>query len=584
MSDLIFDLIITSLVLLGLTVVCSVWGRATFRLLGVPSEQHADCAQLWLGFAIILAVIEFLHLFMPVDSKMGVLLLGLALLPVVFRPRRLEPAINVQTLLRDFKQHYFKILLILIIALIWCLRAMGVSNNFDSGLYHFGSIRWLNEYPIIPGLGNLHWRLALNQSYFGFLSLINIFPFWNKGYAAGGLFLIYLVGLTLIEIGSTQRAAWRWLVGGALFIFLGYLAGTLPNPSPDTAVSLLEIVIFGFLFRLIKNHKTDSIDLLRDSVVTLTLCLALITIKLSSIAFATTCGILVLYLQFSRLSQTHSVYLRLMLLIGFISSVHLVRGYLLSGAPFFPSTFAGAWQLDWAVPIELINFEVALIYSWARLPGELSPAQVLGQWDWISEWFAKISWLDRIVFGSATILMLVNFFLCLNKKTLENHRQYLWMYSPLVSALIFWFLTAPDIRFLGAVPALYFSLSIWMFYVLMANQYSELFLIKKLQNRFFYGLGAVVICLVSFKLTGLRAVSLHGWSAIPQYPVDVQKTHTGLLVNVSTMHGQCWDASLPCASIFNANLYANPLNMPWPLSLLGNNRFFYSVKFLNLPK
>ncbi|QNP52660.1 hypothetical protein H9L05_02570 [Hymenobacter qilianensis] len=43
--------------------------------------------------------------------------------------------------------------------------------NFDSGLYHFQTLKWLNEYPTVPGLGNLHGRLAFNSSWFPLLSL-----------------------------------------------------------------------------------------------------------------------------------------------------------------------------------------------------------------------------------------------------------------------------------------------------------------------------------------------------------------------------------------------------------------------------
>ena len=576
MYGLIVDLVTTCLVLLALGIICYGWGLIAFRLLGISSSQQIDSGTLWLGFAVILAVIEFLHLLVPVDWRMGAFLLGMALLALRSKRQHIQ--------LHNIRPDYFKIILTSIIALIWCLRAMGQSNNFDSGLYHFGSIRWLNEYPIIPGLGNLHWRLALNQSYFGFLSLVNVFPYWNKGYAAGGLFITYLVGLTLIEIGAKQRPAWQWLIGGTLFIYLGYLAGTLPNPSPDSAVGLLEIAIFGLLFRLIENHNSATTDQLKDSVVILSLSAALVTIKLSSVAFASVSGLLVLYLQFSQIHQHRVIYVRILLLISLIACIHIVRGYLLSGAPFFPSTFAGAWQLDWAIPIDLIKFEVDLIYSWARVPGELLPGQVLGQLDWFSGWIAKVSWFDRILFGSSAVLMLLNITLSLKKKASENSPPYLLLYFPLVTAIIFWFFTAPDIRFLGAVPALYLALSIWLFYVLLTDRYPRVLPKAHHSSRLIYWLAIFALCLMSFKLTGLRSVSLRGWTAIPQYPVDIQKTQAGLPVNVSTVHGQCWDAPLPCASIFNGNLHADPLILPWPLSLFDKNRFFYSVKFLNSPK
>src|SRR4029079_17401394 len=36
----------------------------------------------------------------------------------------------------------------------------------DFGNYHLATIRWLTAQPIVPGLGNLHFRLGFNQSYF----------------------------------------------------------------------------------------------------------------------------------------------------------------------------------------------------------------------------------------------------------------------------------------------------------------------------------------------------------------------------------------------------------------------------------
>ena len=95
-------------------------------------------------------------------------------------------------------------------------------------------------------------------------------------------------------------------------------------------------------------------------------------------------------------------------------------------------------------------------------------------------------------------------------------------------------------------------------------------------------IAAFIICLFSLKLTGLSNLSVHGWPEIPRHPFKIEKTLTDLPVNVPTINAQCWDAPLPCASVFNGNLHADPIHLPWPLSILNIKRFFYSVKFLNL--
>ena len=403
----------------------------------------------------------------------------------------------------------------------------------------------------------------------------------------------------------TQQSAWRWIVGGLFFIFLGYLAGTLSNPSPDTAVGLLEIVVFCFLFRIIQGRyeKNNSLsgdehspaETQRDSVIVLLLSLALITIKLSSIAFALTCMSLVIYFQFidyqryiKTYNRQHKFFFKLFVLMVCISVIHIVRGYLLSGAPFFPSTFAGAWGLDWAVLKEFAEFELSFIYSWARDPNAMTPGAVLGHWGWISEWLKTISLFEMLWMVIASLLMFFNLVLAISSNRLKDNRLYICLYLPIIAAFIFWFLTAPSVRFLGAVPVLYLALSVWLFYIIVGkkntNRVTSLIMVTSQRYPFYCWIAVLIICFFSLKSTGLRSLSLHGWADIPQPSLIIEKTLTDLPVNVPTINGQCWDAPLPCASVFNGNLHADPITLNLPLTVLNIKRFFYSVKFLNLPK
>ena len=62
------------------------------------------------------------------------------------------------------------------------VKALDLPRNIDSRMYHFQSIRWINEYPIVAGLGNLSLQLGLNQSYFLLVAFLNVFPFFGQGY------------------------------------------------------------------------------------------------------------------------------------------------------------------------------------------------------------------------------------------------------------------------------------------------------------------------------------------------------------------------------------------------------------------
>lgn len=592
---LISNLLVTAIVVLALTFVCIAWGRTTYKFLGFDQGKNFDFNELWLGFSMLLASIEFLHLIVPIDWKISLVVFVSSLWTIVNRAERTRWLRNLQTCKNLSNLHFYEILMITGIAIFWCLRAMGEPTNFDSGLYHFGSIRWMNEQPIVPGLANLHWRLALNQSYFGFLALVNVFPLWDKGYAVGGLFLAYMTALTTLRIAKEQTVAWRWIFGGLVFMYLGYLAGMLSNPTPDTVIGLLEIVVFCLLFRIVQNNnqKDDSeingIQNLRDLTLVLILSLSLITTKLSSVAFAVSSMAVVIYIQLNiwRAKQTKSkneylIYFKLLTLMTGISAVHILRGYLLSGAPFFPNTFAGAWGLDWAFLKEFAEFEANFIYSWARQPGVLQPEIVLNHSNWISQWIKSFSVFAVSWFGIATTLMLVNFVLSFSQNANRLDRRYLALYLPIIVAFVFWFLTAPDVRFLGAIPVLFLSLSIWYFYTFILISYKQVFGFVYLNKKIYGVLAVATISLISFKLTGVRSLSFDGWTPIPEHALIVEKTLSDLPINVPTKNGQCWDAPLPCASVFNGNLHADPIKMPWPLTILNIKRYFYSVKFLNL--
>ena len=64
----------------------------------------------------------------------------------------------------------------------------------DSGLYHLTAIRWCAEYPVVPGLGNLHGRLAFNNSFFLYAAMLDVGPFIGKSHQlASGLLMLFAV-------------------------------------------------------------------------------------------------------------------------------------------------------------------------------------------------------------------------------------------------------------------------------------------------------------------------------------------------------------------------------------------------------
>ncbi len=561
----ISDLIVLAAVLFLAALTADGWGRLTFRLVGLIPPKVVDTSSVWLGFAVLCALAELIQLFVRLDAYVT-----LIIVIVGIGTYSIDKHFSITSCLRDgisiCKKHILLFSLVVIVLIVWCLRAMGSPNNVDSGLYHFQTIRWLNEHPLIFGLANVHWRFAFNQSYFGFLALINLFPFWGKGYAAGGIFLLALSMCTLIEVGGRQTKLWRWTVGGVLVVYFGYVAGTLASPAPDIAIGLVEIAIALLLMRIaLSVSSTEQTD--RDFLVLVVLCFTAVTIKLSGVEFSAMsilCGLI--YIKF-KLHAGTSVLSRLALFIIFATVVHSIRSYILSGTIMFPSTALALVDKEWSLQLSQILFEKDLILSFARRPEILDPAIVLGNWEWLPEWFDRMA-IDVIgIFIVAFFAMMVSIggSIFITQKKEVNRLNVL--YLPLVGSVVFWFLTAPDLRFLGAVLPLFLATGLWL-----AIRQIQLTQFGQKLDSYTLPKGAEVaiacsLLVLSTKLMGIRAISLEGWQPIPQVNAELRRTDSGFYIFVPGDGGFCWDHPLPCAPIFHPNLRFK--DAPW--TIVGTN-------------
>mgnify|MGYP003412875850 FL=1 len=80
---------------------------------------------------------------------------------------------------KDIKYHFqntsrVKKIVILFLIIFWAFFTSRGYIHYDSDLYHAQSIRWIEEYGIVKGLGNLHVRLAYNSSIFAVSALYSM--------------------------------------------------------------------------------------------------------------------------------------------------------------------------------------------------------------------------------------------------------------------------------------------------------------------------------------------------------------------------------------------------------------------------
>ena len=138
------------------------------------------------------------------------------------------------------------------LAILWVAdRALERPYVYDSALYHFSSVRWANEQPLPPGLGNLYGRLAFNQSYFLFVSFLNLLPNRGDGHNFTNSLLLVFTIMTILEKGSgitgdRARKTIFLLLSPLVFFFALLNAPGISSPSPDVAMLCLQLAMFSF--------------------------------------------------------------------------------------------------------------------------------------------------------------------------------------------------------------------------------------------------------------------------------------------------------------------------------------------------
>ena len=544
---------LTSLLAMLALTACALagWGRLAVGWIGLQRPTVIHTFEVWIGFGVVLGLVSILHLIVPIDWRTGlsIAVIGLTGFFTIHRTSWSQP---LHASAQFVRANPWTAVLTLLVLALWCSRAMSTPSNSDSGLYHFSSIRWMNEYSIVPGLGNLHSRLAFNQSYFGFAALMNFAPVWSKGYAVCGAFLLLLTAFTVLEVGPHRLRGGVWMTG-LLCIVLQGRTGSLSSPTPDLAVAVLQIVIFLALLKLAADEAASSQSIMSYQVTLLVLCVAVVTIKLSAAIYALT-SIGIAWSLHSKTLATHRIVaVKTLLICTIVMATHIFRGYILSGVPLYPSTFGGAWHLEWAMPIEAVTSETNWIYSWARRPG-LHPEQVLGNWHWLEFWIKASPAKGWLMIGSALVLTMLNIYISWRYGTRRRNQAAYLLHIPLVTSLLFWFTTAPDWRFIGFIPELLAILSGWLFFRHLQDAGlpylpSNPGIGKLLQSKL-----AIPLIILSLEMMRLKGVSLSGWQQIPSSSTHVMVTDSGLHVHVPVADNLCWDGPLPCTPYFKASL------------------------------
>jgi hypothetical protein len=544
----------SSLFLLGVMIISFVgWGNLLARLLRIATPLRSRFFMyFWLGISVVIFLLQLLHLIRPIQWVESILIFGLGVCVFFRKFSHRSPGLFGRSIRAPVPALMIGVLLCLAV-----VKGMQPPTHFDCGLYYFTSIRWINEYSIVPGLANLLVHLGFNQTHFQLAAALNFYPFYNHGYAvmSSGIFLVWLLQV-LHSIRFSNFLHWtpsHIVTLYSMFLFpivlLMFMGSDLASPRADSICFILQLVIFQYVILSIFLSRNLRWRMGSAQMV-LPLACAIVTIKLSSIVFSVSCICLVFFatcltirnrlLSLRRFTPVLAFCMGLMLL-------YAVRGYIISGYPLYPSTLFGM-DFDWSRSNEDTRHHATVIREWARIPRQ-PVYSVIDTWTWVLPW-ARRTFADNtfvvpmiVALGSWMVLLIGNVRRRIAGRGagIGGFRELGLLTAPLVFSLAFWFYSAPEPRFAGGLMWLMAVVPFVAIFSWLSDSTFKLFC--NVRPLFCFTL----IIASSLRLIHLAPRLSAGYPVLPSPPLKQVANVHGVLVNIPVIGDQVWNAPLPAA-------------------------------------
>lgn len=387
------------------------------------------------------------------------------------------------------------------------LKSAQLPTIVDNESYYVQTIKWLNEYGFVKGLGNLHPFLAQMSPWHVLQAGINLDFITNRINDLNGFLYTICIFFCLTENNNNKNG---FNLIGLLPVFSGLFFFFIDSPSPDLPLILLTPIMF---YLLLKHNILIPWLLF--------LFMAFIKVTISPL------GLLFLYPLFRNRKN-----IPVMMISGALLTLLWVgKNIMVSGFPLYPLTILPA-DVDWVIPEHLLR---GLHASSNKYIYGISTEASLGE--------KFIAWLTKGgVDGLCNVVTVIVFLLVPLFRRVRKDRRYMAIYFTCLLQFGVIFIVSPQFRFL--LPVLLFFACIIFYEILLLFSY----------RRKLYGIALTMgILAVLFTLKNFTATQLYRPEKNSAYAdVNYVKKMTGNLTYYSPasnffFYGTA-DGPLPCVN------------------------------------
>ena len=472
---------------------CYVTGFACIRcIFGKEIFQHKkEINYIYAGVGAVTVYAQFFSIFGKVGLAANLLLLFVCAVCIILFGK--DMAEDFHALRLTAAPRY-----VAVAAVILLLFAYGTSTgilHYDTALYHAQSIRWIEEYGVVPGLGNLHSRLAYNSAAFCLSALYSMAFLGGQSYHCCAGFLAFLLALVCVEalkegVRRKPRLSDFARIIGVYYLLI--LFDEMISPASDYFMVLLVFFIIIRWLELLENRESSYLPYGMLCV----LCVVVMTIKLSgALMLLLTVKPAVMLLRKEQggrlegqitgnngrnlpedfLKRPGKDIIKFLGMGILTAAPFLIRNVILSGWLIYPFTFIDLFSFDFKIPKDMADYDSHEIQVWGR---GYSDVNRYGEpvMKWLPDWIRGLDKTNRAFLALALsgLVLLLIFAIYAVIKRKRDMADFLHVAGTLASCFLFWLLSAPLIRY-GCVFLWLFPTLIWGYLYLHISPHLDRF-------------------------------------------------------------------------------------------------------------
>ena len=336
---------------------------------------------------------------------------------------------------------------LLMVIAIFLLFAYGTSKgviHYDTGLYHAQSIRWIEEYGLVPGLGNLHSRLAYNSASFSLSALYSMAFLGGRSFHCCAGFLAFLLSVVCMKgfrKGMLKKPLLSDFVRIMGIYYLLNIFDEMISPASDYFMVLLTFYILIKWTELLERKEQSYFPYALLCVMSV----LVVSVKLSGALLL----LLVLKPAWQMIREKCIWEIMKFIVLGiFVIAPFLARNVLLSGWLVYPFTAVDLFDVDFKIPKGMADYDAKEIQVWGRGFSDVARYnEPLGKW--LRSWIADLDDVNKVFLALAVsgvfLLVMLAVYAVIRKK--KDMADYIYIGAVVAVCFLFWLTSAPLIRY-----------------------------------------------------------------------------------------------------------------------------------------